>query len=118
MQTAMSLIEAVHNVALVDVPRPSPGVSTIVDAKWPPDFTDSTPTTYEVRRYHPPDSHLTLYRLVLPSGAVPVAASVEQAKDGIPLGTIAFHPERLLTELQHTPIRRLEHLGSEPVAAR
>jgi len=71
----------------------------------------SDPTNFQVWTHSTIDVGLAAFRILLPGGFVAIEGAVEQRGHGLPLGSLAFHPERMLPILQQTPLRRLTDLG-------
>lgn len=91
---------------------------THIEKPWPSVLPLDTPSTHEIWTYRADPPGLRLFRVAFRTGEMPVEGSVERVGRGIAVGTLAFHPERILSLVQHAPIRRLQHLGAVPYKRR
>lgn len=97
-------------------------LETVGDPATWPELTSDWPTRFPVdevqsayvqvcRQVDAASSHTTeLAKFIFPPTYVPLEAVTESTHNGVPLGTIILHLERILPLVQYLPIRRLHSI--------
>lgn len=111
---ARNLLAAIFNAIGASEEFDDPTEWIVLPTEWPHRFAIDEIESPHIQSFRQVDStskRITeLARFVLPPNFVPLEVVTETSHDGVTMGTVVLHLERLLPLVQHLPIRRLQSI--------